>query len=131
MSPGKERDLFKLLLAKTSRVEYEDPCRLDLLGLKDPAMGDQEQIYNEFKEQLQRTSEGWYQTGLPWKENHLPQSNEGGSLQRLHTLLRKLERSNTLERYNEVMRQQSEERIVVLFEVLLWGRSFTSHTSQS
>ena len=44
-------------------MEYEDLCRLDVLGLKGPAVGDQEQVYNEFKEQLQRGSEGWYQTG--------------------------------------------------------------------
>ena len=113
MSPGKEPDLSKLLLTQTSRVEYEDLCRLDVLGLKGPAVGDQEQVYNEFKEQLQRSSEGWYQTGLPWKGNHPPlPSNERGSLQRLHTLLRKLERSNTLERYNEVIMQQREEGIV-------------------
>ncbi|XP_044181304.1 uncharacterized protein LOC114948346 [Acropora millepora] len=113
MSPGKEPDLSILLLTQTSRVEYEDLCRLDVLGLKDPAVGDQEQVYNEFKEQLQQSSEGWYQTGLPWKGNHPPlPSNERGSLQRLHTLLRNLERSNTLERYNEVIMQQREEGIV-------------------
>ena len=90
-------------------MEYEDLCRLHELGLKEPAVGDQEQVYNEFKEQLQRSSEGWYQTGLPWKGNHLPlPSNERGSLQRLYTLLRKLERSNTL----EVIMQQREEGIV-------------------
>ena len=72
MSPGKEADLSKLLLTQTSRVEYEDLCQLDVLGLKDPAVGDQEQVYNEFKEQLQRSSEGWYQTALPCKGNHPP-----------------------------------------------------------
>ncbi|XP_068692649.1 uncharacterized protein [Montipora foliosa] len=113
MSQGKIPDLSKLLLTQTSRVEYEDLCRLDVLGLKDSAVGDKEQVYDEFKEQLQTSSEGWYQTGLPWKGSHPPlPSNEGGSLQRLHTLLRKLERSNTLERYNEVIRQQREEGIV-------------------
>ena len=48
--------------------------------------------------------------GLPWKGNHPPlPGNERGSLQRLYTLLRKLERPNTLERYNEVIMQQREE----------------------
>ena len=94
-------------------MEYEDLCRLDVLGLKEPAVGDQEQVYNEFKEQLQRSSVGWYQTGLLWKGNHPPlPSNERGSLQRLYTLLRKLKGSNTLERYNEVIMQQREEGIV-------------------
>ena len=43
MSPGKEPDLSNLLVTQTSRVEYEDLCRLDVLGLQDPAVGDQEQ----------------------------------------------------------------------------------------
>lgn len=34
MSPGKEPDLSNLLVTQTSRVEYEDLCRLDVLGLK-------------------------------------------------------------------------------------------------
>ena len=67
MSPGKEPDLSNLLVTQTSRVEYEDLCRLDVLGLQDPAVGDQEQAYGDFKEQLQRSPEGLYQTGLPWK----------------------------------------------------------------
>ena len=28
-------------------MEYEDLCRLDVLGLKGPAVGDQEQVYND------------------------------------------------------------------------------------
>ena len=97
---SQERNQTKLVLTQASRVEYKDLCRLDVCGLRDPAIGDQEQVYNEFKAQLHRSSEGWYQTGFPWKGNHPPlPGNERGSLQRLHTLPRKLERSNTLERY--------------------------------
>ena len=50
MSPGKKPDLSRLLLTQTSRVEYKDLCRLDVLSLKDPAVGDQEQVYIEFKD---------------------------------------------------------------------------------
>ena len=56
---------------------------------------------------------GWYQTGLPWKGNHPPlPSNEGGSLRRLDSSLRKLERSDLLARYDQVIREQLEEGIV-------------------
>ena len=57
MTPGEE--LISLNLTQTSRVEHEDLYRLDVLGLKEPAVGDQEQVYNELKEQFQRSSEGW------------------------------------------------------------------------
>ncbi|KAK3746439.1 hypothetical protein QZH41_016964 [Actinostola sp. cb2023] len=58
----------------------------DVLGLQDFPEGDQNQVYTEFKEQLVRSPEGWYETGLPWKGNHPPlHNNEAGSLRRLHS----------------------------------------------
>ena len=70
-------------------------------------------MYTGFKEQLQRRPDGWYQTGLPWKGNHPPlSSNEGGSLRRLDSLLRKLEISDILYECDAVIRQQLEEGIV-------------------
>ena len=113
MSPGSEPDLSKMLLTQTSQADHESLCRLDVLGLQNPAVGDQEEVYREFREQLQQSPEGWYQTGLPWKGNHPPlPSNEGGSLRRLDSLLRKLERGNILNRYDNVIREQLNEGIV-------------------
>ena len=43
---------------------------LDVLGLQDPAVGDKEEVYHEFREQLQQRPEGWYQTGLQKVINH-------------------------------------------------------------
>ena len=43
---------------------------LVLLGLTDSLMGDRGEVYEQFKEQLGRSPEGWYETGLPWKGNH-------------------------------------------------------------
>lgn len=56
-------------------------------------MGDQTDVYEEFKEQLQRSQEGWYETGLPWKGNHpsLP-NNKAGSLKRLDSTMQNLEK---------------------------------------
>ena len=93
MSPGQEFDRNRMMLTQTSRTDYEKLCRLAVLGLADSAEHDQLAVYNEFKEQLVRNNEGWYETGLPWRGNHpsLP-SNKQGSLRRLTGLNKKHER---------------------------------------
>lgn len=47
--------------------DYEELCRLDVLGLKDTPEHDQHAVYAEFQEQLVRHPEGWYETSLLWK----------------------------------------------------------------
>ena len=81
MSPRKEVDLNEMFMTQTSSADYERLCRLDVLGLEDSPTGDQDEVYKEFKEQLQRSSERWYETTLPWKGNHPPlPNNKSGSL---------------------------------------------------
>ena len=91
MSPGSEFDHNTMLLTQTSQSDYEELCRLDVLGLADTPEHDQSMVHAEFKEQLQRSPEGWYETGLPWRGNHpeLP-TNKQGSIRRLSSLTRKL-----------------------------------------
>ena len=92
MSPGKEPlDVTNMLLTQTSHVDYEELCRLDVLGLSDTPTADQRNVYTKFQELLTRDEEGWYETGLPWRGNHpvLPNNREG-SLRRLPSLYRKL-----------------------------------------
>ena len=73
-----------MFLTQTSKVDYEVLCRLDVLGLEDRPDGDQNPIYEEIKEQLVRSPEGWYETGLLWKGNHPPlPNNKHESLKRL------------------------------------------------
>ena len=80
MSPGAEVDKQTMLLTQTSHVDYERLCRLDLLGLEDSSEHDQNLVHEEFKEQMQRSPEGWYETGLPWRSNHPTlKSNKTGS----------------------------------------------------
>ena len=102
-----------MLLTQTSKTDYEELCQLDVLGLADSPTGDQGVVYEEFKEQLRRSEEGWYETGLPWKGNHpsLP-SNKDGSLRRLRSLLQKLEKSNKLNDCNAVIQEQIAGGIV-------------------
>ena len=56
-----------MMLTQTSQLEYEELCRLDVLGLADTFLNDQQAVYGEFKEQLVRTEEGWYETGRTGK----------------------------------------------------------------
>jgi hypothetical protein len=72
MNPGVELNHNTMLLTQTSQKDYEDLCRLDVLGLADTAEHDQSMVYSEFKEQLTRSPSGWYETGLPWRGNHPP-----------------------------------------------------------
>jgi hypothetical protein len=58
MFPGNEADLTKMLLTQTTPSDYENLCRLDILGLKDHPTGYQSSLYQEFKEQLVRTPDG-------------------------------------------------------------------------
>ena len=58
MSPGKELDHSKMLLTQTSYTDYEELCRLDVLGLEDKAEHDQEAVHAGFREQLVRHPNG-------------------------------------------------------------------------
>ena len=75
MSPGREIDHTNMLLTQMNHVEYEELCRLDVLGLEDSPEHDQQADYAEFREQLTRDPEGWYETSVPWKGNHPPLPN--------------------------------------------------------
>ena len=71
---------------------HEQLCSLIVLGLTDSHKNDQLEVYEEFKEQLERSPASWHETRLPWKVNHptLP-TNEAGSKLRLEQLVWKLE----------------------------------------
>ena len=113
MSPGKEFDKNTMLLTQTSQSNYEDLCRLDVLGLRDIADHDQSMVFDEFKERLTRSPEGWYETTLPWKANHaeLP-SNKEGSLKRLKNLSRKLQREGLTAQYDAIIQEQLAEGVI-------------------
>ena len=114
MAPGKGEDSGKLYFAQTTAQEdLKSLYSLDVLGLTDTKEGDQQDVYAEFKEQLMRKPEGYYETRLPWKQNHpdLP-TNEQVSLQRLNANLTKLDRRDLLQQYDDVMKQQLADGIL-------------------
>ena len=125
MSPGADQDLSPVYLAVNSNSDFERLCSLDVLGLADTPAGDQFDVYDEFKEQLTRSPEGWYETSLPWKGNcpALP-NNRDGSMRRLNSLLRKLSRKNMLHDYDDVIREQLAEGVVERAPAEVSGREF-------
>ena len=123
MSPGIEVDT--LLFAKSSQKDYEELCRLDVLGLSDSAEHSQQTVYSEFKEQLSRSPEGWYQTGLPWRGSHKPlPDNEQGSLRRLANLIKRLQRKGLTDAYENVIKEQLAEGIIEPAPPVPEGKTF-------
>ena len=112
MSPGAEFDKGTMLFTQTSRADFEDLCRLDILGLADTPE-DQDTVYEDFKERLERDPAGWYETNLPWKPNHpdLP-TNKAGSKRRLANLVKRLERNGTYEQYDEIIQDQLKQGVI-------------------
>ena len=112
MSPGADQDISPGYLAVSSTTDYDNLCALDVLGLANTT-GDQGYVFGEFKYQLTRSQEGWYETALPWKGNHPPlPSNHDGSVRHLNSLLCKLQRSERLAEYDAVIREQLKGVVV-------------------
>ena len=124
MSPGADQDISPGYLAVSSTTNYDNLCALDVLGLADTT-GDQGDVLGEFKEQLTRSEEGWYETALPWKGNHPPlPSNHDGSVRRLNSLLRKLRRTDMLSEYDAVIREQLKAGVVEKAPDEITGKEF-------
>ena len=125
VSPGQGVELSQMFLTQTSSVEYEELCRMDVLGLADTPVGDQEAVYEEFKEQLSRNPEGWYESGLPWKGNLFPSgTNEANSQRRLRTLVSKLKNTGKFEQYDDVIQEQLKDGIIEPIPDSPEGREF-------
>ena len=122
---GSEVDLQNVFLMQTSIGDYEELCRLDVLGLQDTPIEDQKVVHQEFLEQLKRHSDGWYETGLPSKGDHSPlPNNETGSLKRLGSLVQRLKRNGKIEDYDAIIREQLREGIVEEEQMTAKGREF-------
>ncbi|CAB4021652.1 Hypothetical predicted protein, partial [Paramuricea clavata] len=126
MSPGADTDPSVGCLAVNTALDHEQLCALDVLGLADSPAGDQDVVYQEFREQLKRNAdEGWYETRLPWKGDHPPlPSYRNGSIRRLHTQVRKLRKMGKLEDYDAIIREQLNEGIVERAPNEAVGREF-------
>ena len=114
-----------MMLTQTLQVDFDQLCRLDVLGLADSAENDQISVYTEFQEQLERNPKGWYETGLPWKPNHPPLlTNETGSRQRLENLVKRLKANDRYHDYNAIIQQQLGEGVIEAAPVEATGTEF-------
>ncbi len=126
MSPRVEINASNALLTRTSIADYEQLCSLDVLGLKDAGIDDQATVYQEFKEQLTRNEDRWYETGLLSKNNHaLLQSNKAGSIAQLKNLVPRLQTNPELfEQYDGIMQEQLSGGIIQKATSEPLGRKF-------
>ena len=115
-----------IYLTRTSSTDYEQLCSLDVLGLQDRPDGDQQSVYDDLKEQLRCSDNGWYETGLLWTHGNdsLP-NNKQRSLRRLESLLKKLQKEpNLLDQYDEVIQDQLAKGIIERVSSDPVGREF-------
>ena len=125
MSPGKEADLSSVYLTRSSTADYHELCKLDVLGLEDRASVDQATVFEDFKEQLTRSPEEWYETGLLWKTGQAPPNNKSGSLGRLSSLVRRLRHNpQLLDQYDEIIQEQLQQQIIEEVKEEPKGREF-------
>ena len=106
MSSGAEVDIENMFLTQTLVAEYEELCRLDVLGLEDTPTGDQRVVHQEFVKQMKRSPEGLYETALPWKGNHPPPPCQ------------------TIEEYDAIIGAQLKEGVVEEAEMPAKGKEF-------
>ena len=97
----------KQFLLTTGQEEFEKLCSLDVLGLKDTGTTEDKNIHEDFLQQLNKTQGGFYETRLPWKEDHVPlPTNKNLSVAQLNSTTRKLERMGKLQDYDQIMQEQ-------------------------
>ena len=77
MSPGRESDVVSVLHIQISFGDYEKLFSTNILGLDESHYSHGEFVFEKFKEQLKRSKEGWFDTGLIWRENNIPLRNVG------------------------------------------------------
>ena len=56
---GKKRTSNYLMLTSSAEADYAELCSLVVLGLKEDASNGDNDIYQRFKDQLERNEEGW------------------------------------------------------------------------
>ena len=103
-----------MLLARDTEADYAELCKLDVLGIKDKIESRNEEVYQEFKQQLGLDKTGCYETNLLWKANspELP-TNKLGSPRRLESLLKRLKKNPELFlQYDQMIRDQLKEGII-------------------
>ena len=114
ITPGRENDVVSTLYTQTSVSDYEKLCCTDVLCLEESHYNHDEFGFEKFKKQLNRSKEGWYETGLIWRENNIPLgNNKCGSLGRLKSLLKNLDQKQEVrEACDNFINDQLENNVI-------------------
>ena len=64
MSPSRKIDLVSSLYTRTSVSDFDRLCDIDVLGVKESHLSDDENVYKKFEQHFERNEGGWYETGL-------------------------------------------------------------------
>ena len=62
LSPGQEFNHNQMMLTQTTQLDCEELCQLNVLGLGNTCKHKQKTVYEELREQLVQSEEGWYKT---------------------------------------------------------------------
>ena len=112
MSPGVALDWSTMLSTQTTQHDFENLVYM-YSGLTDVDENDQSFVHEEFREQLTRSPCGKHEANLLWKPNHsLLPTNDAGIRRRLHSLVRKLKRDGSYDKFNKIIREQLEQGII-------------------
>ena len=113
MLPGRESDLVSSLYTRASVNDFNCLCHIDVLGMEENHLSHDENVYKKFKQQLERSEGGWYETGLVSTENKVPlNNNKSGSLGPLKSLLKQLEQNPEIfKAYDLVIRDQLVNKV--------------------
>ena len=110
---------------QSGQEEFQKLCSLDVLGIADRETREDSRIHEDFLQQLRKTPDGYYETKLPWKADHvaLP-SNKSFSAARLNSRIMKLERAGKPQEYHQIMQDQVSTRITEQVPVQPKGRLY-------
>ncbi|XP_065665396.1 uncharacterized protein LOC136086831 [Hydra vulgaris] len=113
MGPGRSTSDC-LYISKSTSDCYKELYILNVIGLKVQSERNQNGVYEEFKEKLRKDSTDFYHARLPWKKKRLKlASYSDGSISRLHSVLKKLEKKpNNLIKYNAIIQEQIKDGII-------------------
>ena len=105
-SQGFDTSLDKMFLALTDQSYYKELCRMDILGLQDTSVGDQNVVHEDLLEQLKRDSK---ELRLVRKLSPLEGGSststfiEANSLKSLGTLVQRLKKDEGLDEYDAII----------------------------
>ena len=95
----------QLFLTRSTIEDYEDLCKLDVLGLEERE-NSEDPVFDRFKQQLTRSPEGWYETDLLFKpQDAALGTNKAASLGRLKNLINNKFKNNKelFQEYDEII----------------------------